>query len=171
WSEVDCRRVREMQQASALATPEEVGTWRRSAPPSRHPPPSKLVPLAPARRDAERSLGDTIQHRGSSRQFTRAALTAAELATTLWWSTRPIAADVPPGLTGAFVIVNAGEGPVAGAYRYWRQEHALELVRAGELRRESAYLCLEQPLGGDAAAVLYFLTPLDALLRMYGNRG
>src|SRR5262249_20477512 len=57
------------------------------------------------------------------------------------------------------------------AYRSWPDEHALELIRAGELRRESAYLCLEQPLGGDAAAVLYFLAPLDALLAAYGNRG
>jgi hypothetical protein len=35
----------------------------------------------------------------------------------------------------------------------------------------SAYLTLEQPLGGDAAAVLYFLAPLDALLERWGDRG
>jgi hypothetical protein len=35
----------------------------------------------------------------------------------------------------------------------------------------SAYLCLEQALGGDAAAVLYFLAPVDALLTAFGNRG
>ncbi len=43
--------------------------------------------------------------------------------------------------------------------------------RPGDHRRQSAYLCLDQSLGGDAAAVLYFLAPLDALLRAFGNRG
>jgi SagB-type dehydrogenase family enzyme len=121
--------------------------------------------------DAGRGLGDTVQHRGSSRRFTHAPLTAVELATTLWWSTRPVAADVPSGLVDVFLIVNAVDGVAGGAYRYWRDEHALELIRPGEFRRESAYLCLEQPLGGDAAAVLYFMAPLDALLAGYGNRG
>ena len=40
----------------------------------------------------------------------------------------------------------------------------LELVRAGEFRREAAYLTLEQALGGDAAATIFFLAPLDAIL-------
>jgi len=169
--EVDYRTLREMQQASALTTPAEVVAWRQSAPlPSRRAS-KPLTPLPAALADAARGLGETVQHRGSSRRFTHAPLTAAELATALWWSTRPVAADVPSGLVDVFVIVNAVDGVPSGAYRYWRPEHALELIRAGEFRRESAYLCLEQPLGGDAAAVLYFLAPLDALLAAYGDRG
>jgi hypothetical protein len=30
---------------------------------------------------------------------------------------------------------------------------------------------LEQPLGGDAAAVIYWLAPLDAITRAFGDRG
>jgi SagB-type dehydrogenase family enzyme len=170
-SEVDYPALREMQRASALATREEVVAWRQSAPPPPRRPPGTLVPLPAAPVDAARGLGETIQHRGSSRRFVPAPLTELELATTLWWSTRPVAADVPSGLVDVFVIVNAVDGVPSGAHRYWRQQHALELIRAGDLRRESAHLCLEQPLGGDAAAVLYFLAPLDALLAAYGNRG
>ena len=169
--EVDYPALREMQHASALITPAGVVAWRKSASPAPHRPPDTFVPLPVARAEAGRGLGETVQHRGSSRRFTHDPLTSAELATMLWWSTRPLAADVPSGLVDAFMIVNAVDGVPSGAYRYWRQEHALELVRAGEFRRESAYLCLEQPLGGDAAAVLYFLTPLDAVLSAYGNRG
>jgi len=44
-------------------------------------------------------------------------------------------------------------------------------LAAGHYRNESAYLCLEQPLGGDAAAVIYFLAPLARILRAFGNRG
>jgi len=43
------------------------------------------------------------------------------------------------------------------------------LSRPSENR--SAYLCLEQPLGGDAAAVIYFLARLDELTDAAGDRG
>src|SRR3989442_7567248 len=160
-----------MQSASSLATPADVSAWRKAVPPGGRRSPSGSMSWPAAIGDAGRGLGDSIQHRGSSRRFTHAPLTVIELATMLWWSTRAVAADVPSGLVDVFLIVNAVDGVPSGAYRYWRQEHALELIRAGEFRRESAYLCLEQPLGGDAAAALYFLAPLDALLAAYGNRG
>src|SRR2546426_3647090 len=170
-AEVDYPELREMESASSLATPVDVSAWRKAVPPGRRRSPSGSMSLPAAIGDAGRGLDDTIQHRGSSRRFTHAPLTVIELATMLWWSTRAVAADVPSGLVDVFLVVNAVDGVPSGAYRYWRDEHALELIRAGELRRESAYLCLEQPLGGDAAAVLYFMAPLDALLAAYGNRG
>ena len=116
-------------------------------------------------------LDDTIQHRGSTRRFSHAPLAVAELATVLHGATRPLPADVPSGLVDLFLVVNAVEGVVPGAYRYWPDAHALEQIRSGEFRRESAFLCLEQALGGDAAAVLYFLAPLNGLLAAFGNRG
>jgi hypothetical protein len=79
--------------------------------------------------------------------------------------------DVPAGLVDPYLIVNAVDGVEPGAWRYWPDAHALELLRTGDVRNRSAYLCLEQALGGDAAAVLYFLAPLDALLGAWGNRG
>src|SRR2546426_2918321 len=170
-AEVDYPELREMQSASSLATPADVSAWRKAVPPGRRRSPSRSMSLPAAIGDAGRGLRDTIQHPGASRRFAHAPLTVIELATMLWWSTRAVAADVPSGLVDVFLVVNAVDGVPSGAYRYWRDEHALELIRAGELRRESAYLCLEQPLGGDAAAVLYFMAPLDALLAAYGNRG
>jgi SagB-type dehydrogenase family enzyme len=79
--------------------------------------------------------------------------------------------DVPSGLVDLYLIVNAVEEIPAGAYCYWPGPHALEALQHDELRNRSAYLCLEQALGGDAAAVIYFLAPLDAILASYGNRG
>jgi SagB-type dehydrogenase family enzyme len=133
--------------------------------------PRPLVPLPPPRATAGRGLGETIQRRGSTRQFAHDALSAVELSTALWAATRAPDADIPAGLVELYLIVNAVEGVPAGAYHYRRGERALELLRAGELRRESAYLCLEQPLAGDAAAVVYFLAPLDAILGTLGDRG
>ena len=118
-----------------------------------------------------RSLGDTIQRRGSTRRFGHAPLSTLELATALWAATRPIDADVPTGLVDLYLVINAVDGIAPGAYCYWPDAHALELLRAGELRGQSAYLTLEQALGGDAAATVFFLAPLDAILASFGNRG
>jgi len=89
----------------------------------------------------------------------------------LWVATRTIDADVPAGLVDLYLIVNAVEGIESGTYSYRPEAHGLELLKAGRFRNESAYLCLEQALGGDAAAVIYFLAPLARILRAFGNRG
>jgi len=168
--EVDYPELRRMQEASALADAAAVRAWREAKPPPRRPL-GATTPLPPAREEAGRALGETIQHRGSSRRFSHAPIGDVELATALWWATRPVPADVAGGLVDLFLVVNAVEGIEPGAYRYWPGEHALEQVRAGDFRRQAAHLTLEQALGGDAAATVFFLAPLDALLGAYGNRG
>ncbi len=127
--------------------------------------------LPPPRAMSGRTLGDTIQRRGSTRQFSHEAIGAEELATALWAATRPIAADVPSGLVELFLIVSAVDGVAPGAYVYLPAEHALELIRAGDFRNKAGYLCLEQPIAADAAAVMYFLAPLDAIFARFGDRG
>jgi SagB-type dehydrogenase family enzyme len=120
---------------------------------------------------AGRSLGDTIQHRGSTRQFSHDPISALDLSTTLWAATRPIPADVPSGLVELFFIANAVDGVAPGAYAYRPAEHALEVIRAGAFRDRASYLTLEQALGGDAAATIFFLAPLDAVRKRWGDRG
>ncbi|MGH7332932.1 MAG: SagB/ThcOx family dehydrogenase, partial [Candidatus Rokuibacteriota bacterium] len=170
-SEVDYPRLREIHQASRLDSASAVAGWRAGVPPPPRRPRGSLTTLPEPRRTAGRALGETIQHRGSTRQFSGEPISAVELSTVLWSSTRPGAADVPSGLVDPYLIVNAVDGVPPGAYRYWPDENTLELSSAGDYRRQSAYLCLDQPLGGDAAAVLYFLAPLDTVLRAFGNRG
>jgi SagB-type dehydrogenase family enzyme len=169
--EVDYPVLREMYEASSLPGPEAVATWRRGAAPPPRPARGPLTPLPAPPLAAGRGLDDTIQRRGSTRRFSPAPLSPLELGAALWASARPIAWDAPHGLVERFVVVNAVRGVTSGAYRYAPAPHALELLRAGDFRRESAYLCLEQPLGGEAAAVIYFLAPLDALVQAFGDRG
>jgi SagB-type dehydrogenase family enzyme len=167
--EVDYPALREIHQASGLATADEVMAWRaRPAPPPRQPR-GASVALPPPAGDGL-PLGEAIQRRGSSRRFGHAPLSAQELATALGAATRPVPADVPGGLVDLYVIVNAVEGIAPGAYAYW-PGRGLALVRAGEFRREASYLTLEQALGGDAAATIFFLAPLDAILAARGERG
>src|SRR5262249_59723535 len=75
----------------------------------------RSVALPPPRERAGRGVGETIQRRGSTRQFGHAALTAEELGTALWAATRGFEADAPAGLVDLYLIVNAvGDVPAGG---------------------------------------------------------
>jgi SagB-type dehydrogenase family enzyme len=169
--EVDYPLLREIGRASALDTGAAVRAWRAASPPPPRAGRGPIEALPDPLRSAGRGLGETIQHRGSTREFSRASISARQLSTALAWGTHPVEADVPAGLVDLYLIVNAVEGVPGGAYRYRREANGLERLSSGDHRRQSASLCLEQPLGGDAAAVIYFLAPLNALLAAYGNRG
>src|SRR5262249_59402320 len=76
----------------------------------------RSVALPPPRERAGRGVGETIQRRGSTRQFGHAALTAEELGTALWAATRGFEADAPAGPGDPFTVAHArGRGPGAGA--------------------------------------------------------
>jgi SagB-type dehydrogenase family enzyme len=169
--EVDYPALREMMSASRLLDANAVREWRRGSAPPPRAARGALIPLPSPHHAAGRALGDTIQRRGSTRAFAHAPITGVALATVLWAATRPVPADVPSALVDVFLIVNAIDGVAPGAYAYRREAHALERVREGAFRDRASYLTLEQALGGDAAATLFFLAPLDDLLARFGNRG
>src|SRR5262249_43929777 len=118
-----------------------------------------------------RSLRETIEARGSTREFSGEPISAEALSTALFRSTRSIAIDVPFGLVELYVNVHAVDGLAPGAYRYDLSAHGLELLRQGDVRADSAFLCLEQPLGGMSAATVFFLADLARLSAAMGNRG
>jgi SagB-type dehydrogenase family enzyme len=169
-SDVDYPHLREVHEASSLATADAVAAARREPSPGRASSAAGHA-LPSARRESGRSLGETIQRRGSTREFSHAPLSEVELATALWCATRPVDADVPLDLVDLYLIVNAVDGLEPGAYRYVADRHAVELVRRGAFRDRAAWLCLEQALGGDAAVIVFFLSPLDRVLRVHGDRG
>jgi SagB-type dehydrogenase family enzyme len=102
--------------------------------------------------------------------FARAPLPARELATILASSRVHPRADFPP-LTDTYLIVNAVEGLASGAYHYRRESGDFELLKPGGFRVEAGYLCLEQRLGADCAALVVYMTDLERVLRALGNRG
>ena len=83
-------------------------------------------------------------------------------------ATRGFPADVPAGLVDLYVNVHAVTGIEPGAYAYDRGAHALARLRAGDVREASAFLCLEQALGGTSSATVFFLADLDARPRAAG---
>ncbi|MFQ5829554.1 MAG: SagB/ThcOx family dehydrogenase [Candidatus Methylomirabilia bacterium] len=170
-SEVDYPLLREMHAASSLGDPADVSRWRTDPAPRRADPPSSLLALPAPRSRSERTLGETILRRGSTREFARASIGGEEFSTALFHATRGFPIDASSGLVDLYLIVNAVEGLEAGAYCYWPGLHAVELVKPGEFRREAGFLCLEQALGADASFVIFFLADLGPILERYGNRG
>jgi len=189
--EVDYPAIREMHQASSLASAEEVRGWReqpvpaddRDTRPSATALPSsrrglgamiRLEPLGEA--DVPRDpIQSVILRRGSTRRFARQPITWAQLSTMLARSTGGIPADFlnPRGaqLNHMYLIVNAVEGLKPGSYYFHRGRRELELLQEGDFRDRAAYLGLEQELPGDAAVDVFFLAQLEAILARYGNRG
>jgi len=172
-AEVDYPLLIEAYADSRLEREAEVLDWRgRMTPPPALPLASRhLLALAPPRMSAGRGLGETIQQRGSTREFSGEAIGADLLSTALFHATRGIAADVPSGLVDLYLTVLAVDGMASGAYVYHPGPHALEALRLGDFRRDSAFLCLEQPLGGTSAVTVFFLADLDRVLAGLGNRG
>ena len=68
-------------------------------------------------------------------------------------------------------LIELLDGLEPGAYFYRREDHALELLKAGDFRERASYLTLEQELGGDASVTVFFMADLDSTLAGFGNRG
>ena len=178
--EVDYPLLRDAYDNSSLDSEAEVADWGQvlnydiPAAPARSnvviqdlTPPVRL----PAAGAAGRALGETIEKRGSTREFSGEAITAGALSSTLYHATRGFPADVPAGLVDLYVNVHAVTGIEPGAYAYDRHAHALARLRAGDVREASAFLCLEQALGGTSSATVFFLADLAPVLERWGNRG
>src|SRR5438046_10024823 len=121
-----------------------------------------------------RGLGEVILQRGSTRRFARSPITLSQLSTVLRASTGPIPRDYLPesgNLIETYLIANAVEGLAPGSYFYSGEQKSLEELKRGELRQMSAYLCLGQPLFGDASVVFFLMTRLREVLGALGNRG
>ena len=176
--EVDYPAMREMHAASSLATAGEVRAWREPPTPGDAVElrgPAIALPSAPEEELARDAIERVILRRGSTRQFKREAISLAQLATVLDRSTRGFPADFhnPSGaqLSHIYVLVNAVDGLLPGAYYFHRDRRELELLKPGDFRRQAGYLGLEQDLPADAAANVFFLADLHTILARYGNRG
>ncbi|HEV3408209.1 MAG TPA: SagB/ThcOx family dehydrogenase [Gaiellaceae bacterium] len=150
----------ELHASSKLGDREEVQRYRRDSGAEAE---KAALPTAGA------PLDDVIRRRGSVRDFARDAVPAAELAGILAAAAGPVPADVlPPAET--YLVANAVDGLSPGAYRF-DEPDGFTLLRSGDFRRQAAYLCLEQPLGGLAAATHFLLADLERTLAAHGNRG
>ncbi len=175
--ETEYAGIWEAHRASFLRNTDEVQLWsnlRFASSPSAQTiyPVFRLAPSTTEPTES-RGLGEVILQRGSTRRFGRSSITFSQLSTVLSTSTGPILRDylLDDKLIDTYLIANAVEGLASGSYFYASEHESLEQLKPGEFRQMSAYLCLGQPLFGDASVVLFLLTRLRDVLGTFGNRG
>src|SRR5438552_9697429 len=168
----------EAHRASFLHGKEEVDSWTKASieASNSHRTTFPKIALSPPMIEATKSrrLGEVILQRGSTRRFARSSITFSQLSTVLRTSTGPIPRDYLPeseNLIETYFIANAVEGLDPGSYFYAPEQESLEQLKRGELRQMSAYLCLGQPLFGDASMVFFLMARLREVLGALGNRG
>ncbi len=174
--EVDYPLVRQAYAGSSLPSGEAAAAWLGAGRGEAAGASGEAIshPLAPLGTAPAAPLGRVILRRGSTRQFAREPIAFGELSTILDVAARELPLDVrDPGrpLVECYCLVHAVEGLPAGAYVFDAARRGLRQLRAGEFRSEGGYLCLDQPLGADASAVVFFLADLGPTLARYGDRG
>lgn len=144
---------------TALHHPAEVQLWQQDYLPAAPPRPAPMCP---------QGIERTIRRRGSKRTFQRLPIDRDDLEGVIAHATYDLACDWGPGLTQVGLIANAVKGLAPGSYA---AVYGLEQLAFGNLRDRARFLCLEQDLGGDAAATLFLLTDLEDADRSLGTRG
>lgn len=125
-------------------------------------------------------LRNTIIKRRSTRAFSGAELSLAELQALLDFTYQPQNSldqglDPNPdyfdlGLIETFIAVSGVAGLEEGCYYYAPKAQELRQIRFKNFRRELHRLCLGQNLGRDAAAVLIHTADLQKAVAQYGDR-
>jgi SagB-type dehydrogenase family enzyme len=168
--ETEYPAITAIHNASSLNSPEEVKEWREKASAKQHQASYgglERVPLQPQK--VETPLYEVILSRGSTRRFARKPISFSQLSTILHAAATTFEADFNGPRISIYLNIHAVDGVRPGAYFF--DGEALHALKYGEFRKVSEYLCLEQELGGDSAATLFFMAPLEESLRSMGNRG
>jgi len=157
------------QAAGALPNAGAVTAWRNAA--RRIGEPATTDVPRPEQGDGP-SLEEVILRRGSTRLMHRTTVPHDVLAWGMAVASRPMAVDV--GDDGTTLVhhdltVHGVDGQQPGAYRW--QRGALTLLQSGDFRGEAQRLCLDQPLGGDAAFTAFHTCDVDEVLRILSSRG
>jgi SagB-type dehydrogenase family enzyme len=161
------------QHAGALDTSDDVRAWR-AATPTGTPATVSLVDGLPHQPHADEPIEAVILRRGSTRAMRHAAVPTDVLLHGMTYATRPVLADAIPTdrtLLRHLLSVHAVDGVPAGNYEF--RDSGLRMRRRlsdQQARTMSAYLCLNQELGGDSAYTTFLCTQLSEVLDALGDR-
>lgn len=133
-----------------------------------------LNPLPEPNLKGQMSVEEAIARRRSVREFARAPLTERELGQLLWAAQgitdRARGFRTTPSAGATFPLETYVATP-DGIFRYHPKQHALESVKAGDVRRALATAALGQRWVETAAAVIIFTTVPERTTHRYGPRG
>ncbi len=176
--EVEYPAIWKANEASTLRDLAQVREWRQGfkSPRSGNHTNRPTFPLRPLNEEnlSIPSLEEVILRRGSTRRFARQYISFEHLSAIIDASAADIPLDFLPikeTLIDFYLIVNQVQGVSSGSYFFNRTTTSLEQLKAGQFRNMSGYLCLEQPLFGDASVVFYLMSGLQHVSGSLGNRG
>ena len=174
-SPIDYPLIREAHDATALSGPSPLPSLTSGEGGNQHDAVSESAVVALGERaPMTPGLEDVVLKRGSTRRFSRAPIPLAALATMIDAAARPTELDAGSAgeqLNALYVVANAVDGLPQGVYRCRQPGAGLEAVGERETRALTEHLALDQSLGGDAAANLYFVADLPTALERLGARG
>ena len=159
--------VVEAQRAGTLESPHEVRRWRTAARGGR-PRPQAAEAVSPS----GMSIDEAILRRGSTRlmRIAEAPKRLADVGMAV--ASRQVVGDFGDrgrAILRHYVNVHSVADTTPGTYLWTGRR--LRLLSAGNHRKRSRELCLDQPLAGDSAFTVFHTTRLDELLRTYDARG
>ncbi len=170
-----------MNNASSLTSVEEVRSWtekiaksfpRVISDGSENRVKINLIPLETSSGDnRDLILTETVLQRVSTRRFARKSIPLTKISEILRASTSGVPLVRESTIADVYLIANAVESLPLGSYFFNRAENGLEQLKLGNFRNMASYLCLGQPLLGDASVVLFLMAPLNSTLKELGNRG
>ncbi|HID11438.1 MAG TPA: SagB/ThcOx family dehydrogenase [Candidatus Latescibacteria bacterium] len=141
-----------------------------------------IVTLPEPRYSGTLSVEEAIFRRKSTRYYKDEPLTLQEVSQLLWAA----GGKTVDGVTGAtraypsaggiypleiYLVAGDVEDLEAGVYRYLWREHALRMVRGGDLRQSLMGAALRQGAIGNAPVSLVFIAIYERTMRKYGERG
>lgn len=140
---------------------------------------AERIPLDHGWIEWERGIEWAAVARRSARRLAREPMPLEKLGTLLSYAYQPAlphgtAGTLPqafdPSLLTTYVVVHDVPPLEPGVYSYVPTRHELRLVRPGAFRDESRRVCLDQDLGGDAAALVVHTADLGTAVARYGER-
>ncbi|MFB5601220.1 MAG: SagB/ThcOx family dehydrogenase [Nitrososphaeraceae archaeon] len=172
--EVDYPEIWKVHQGSYLKNKNEVKKWLKSPnEKERYIEKLKKSDLTEELKKKGPSLKEVILKRGSTREFAIKPITKLQLEHILYLTNKNIPFDflVNHTLVDTYLIVNSVKDLEPGSYFYDKNSNKLDRLNAGNFRKVSEHLCLEQKLFGNASIVCFFMADIDKILNLLGNRG
>lgn len=156
--------------------------WSRKPSPYKEYPGSRRTELPPPEPSSDMSLDEVLRRRTSVRDYSDEPLSILDLSFLLWASTgiqrveqgyefrtAPSAGALYP--IDTYVVANNVQELEKGLYHYAIRAHALEELRLGDLRLETARAALGQSICYDAAAVFVWTAVFYRSKWKYEQRG
>jgi SagB-type dehydrogenase family enzyme len=133
------------------------------------------------------SVEEALQNRRSIRDFKNVALTVDQVSQILWAAfgiteprsfptflrgglkTAPSAGALYP--LDLYLVCGNVTGISAGIYKYVAEDHSLELISSGDVRKDLADAALNQDFIADAAISIVYTAIFSRTTQKYGERG